>query len=80
METLADIEAGGRGEKLASIDALLAPLACRMAVKANRFLTPDEIRTLLNKLDQTPLAHTCPHGRPLYFKLSKNEIEKRVQR
>jgi len=80
LETLADLEAGGRGEKLASIDALLAPLACRMAVKANRFLTPEEIRSLLKKLDQTPLAHTCPHGRPLYFKISKSEIEKRVQR
>lgn len=80
LETLADIESGGRGEKVASIDALLAPLACRMAVKANHFLTPEEIRSLLEKLDRTPLAHTCPHGRPLYFKISKSEIEKRVQR
>ncbi len=80
LETLADLAAGGRGEKLASIDALLAPLACRMAVKANRFLVPEEIRSLLKKLDKTPLAHTCPHGRPLYFKISKSEIEKRVQR
>ena len=80
LETLADIEAGGSGEKLASIDALLAPLACRMAVKANRFLTSEEIYNLLRKLDQTPTAHTCPHGRPLYFKISKSEIEKHVQR
>jgi DNA mismatch repair protein MutL len=80
LEALADLESGGRGDKLASIDALLAPLACRMAVKANRFLTPEEIRSLLKKLDRTPLAHTCPHGRPLYFKISKSEIEKQVQR
>ncbi len=80
LETLADLESGGRGEKLASIDALLAPLACRMAVKANRFLTSEEIYSLLKKLDRTPMAHTCPHGRPLYFKISKSEIEKHVQR
>lgn len=80
LETLADLESGGSGEKTASIDALLAPLACRMAVKASRFLTPDEIFNLLQKLDRTPTAHTCPHGRPLYFKLSKSEIEKRFHR
>ena len=80
LETLADLSSGGRGEKLASIDGVLAPLACRMAVKANQFLTPEAIFTLLKKLDQTPMAHTCPHGRPLYFKLDRGEIEKRFQR
>ncbi len=80
LETLADLEAGGSGEKLSSIDDLLAPLACRMAVKANRFLSTEEINSLLKKLDRTPMAHTCPHGRPLYFKISRSQIEKGVQR
>ena len=80
LETLADLGSGGRGEKLGSIDELLAPLACRMAVKASQPLSVAEIAWLLKKLDQTPLAHTCPHGRPFYFKLDRGEIEKRFQR
>ena len=79
-ETLADLSTGGSGEKLESIDAILAPLACHMAVKASNYLTTAEIKSLLHKLDQTPLAHTCPHGRPFYFKLERGEIEKHFQR
>ena len=59
---------------------MLARLACRMAVKANQSLSVYEIRALLEKLDKTPLAHTCPHGRPFYFTLDRREIEKRFQR
>ncbi len=80
LETLADIASGGSGQESAVIDSMLARLACRMAVKANQSLTVLEIRTLLEKLDKTPLAHTCPHGRPFYFTLNRSEIEKRFQR
>ncbi|MCD6430923.1 MAG: DNA mismatch repair endonuclease MutL [Deltaproteobacteria bacterium] len=80
LETLADIASGGRGQDLAAIDAMLARLACRMAVKASQSLSVIEVRSLLEKLDKTPLAHTCPHGRPLYFRLDRGEIEKRFQR
>ncbi len=80
LETLADIASGGQGRESAVIDTMLARLACRMAVKANQSLTFSEIRSLLEKLDKTPLAHTCPHGRPFYFKLDRGEIDKRFQR
>ena len=80
LETLADIASGGQGRESAVIDTMLARLACRMAVKANQSLTFSEIRSLLEKLDKTPLAHTCPHGRPFYFKLDRREIDKRFQR
>ncbi len=80
LETLADIASGGRGQDMSAIDAMLARLACRMAVKAQQVLTLSEIKSLLEKLDKTPLAHTCPHGRPLYFSLERGEIEKRFQR
>ncbi|RLB70861.1 MAG: hypothetical protein DRH03_06555, partial [Deltaproteobacteria bacterium] len=80
LETLADIESGGRGCDSVVIDDMQARLACRMAVKANQLLSVGEIRVLLEKLDKTPLAHTCPHGRPFYFSLDRGEIEKRFQR
>ena len=80
LETLADIASGGQGRESAIIDNMLARLACRMAVKASQPLTALEIRSLLEKLDKTPMAHTCPHGRPFYFKLDRGEIGKRFQR
>ncbi len=80
LETLADIVSGGCGQDSAAIDAMLARLACRMAVKASQALSVIEVRSLLEKLDKTPQAHTCPHGRPLYFRLDRSEIEKRFQR
>ncbi|MBN2705387.1 MAG: DNA mismatch repair endonuclease MutL [Deltaproteobacteria bacterium] len=79
-QTLADIESGGRGRETSLLNDLLAHLACRLAVKANRPLQATEIQTLLTKLDASPPAHTCPHGRPLYFVLDRGEIEKRFQR
>ncbi|HDS16055.1 MAG TPA: DNA mismatch repair endonuclease MutL [Proteobacteria bacterium] len=79
-QTLADIDSGGRGRETSLLNDLLAHLACRLAVKANRPLHGGEIQTLLAKLDASPLAHTCPHGRPLYFVLERGEIEKRFQR
>ncbi|NPA25391.1 MAG: DNA mismatch repair endonuclease MutL [Deltaproteobacteria bacterium] len=80
LETLNDLVAGGEGLSGAVLDELLARMACRLAVKANRSLDRDEIRNLLLRLDQTPHAHTCPHGRPFYFTLAREEIEKRFQR
>jgi DNA mismatch repair protein MutL len=80
LETLNDLVAGGEGRNGALLDDLLARMACRLAVKANRGLDREEIRNLLLSLDRTPHAHTCPHGRPFYFTLAREEIEKRFQR
>ncbi len=80
LETLNDLAVGGEGLSGTVLDELLARMACRLAVKANRGLGEEEIRNLLLRLDQTPHAHTCPHGRPFYFTLAREEIEKRFQR
>jgi DNA mismatch repair protein MutL len=54
----------------------LAYLSCRSAVKAGDPLTHDQAATLLAKLQQTPLAFSCPHGRPTMHSFSWSEIEK----
>lgn len=54
--------------------------ACRQAVKANDHLDHQEIRRLLEDLDQTENPLSCPHGRPTYIKLKKHEIERLFRR
>ncbi len=50
--------------------------ACHRAVRAGQRLKPEEIRQLLQDLDRTRFSSTCPHGRPVWYKLSHNDIAK----
>lgn len=51
-------------------------LACRNAIMAGEYLTMTERRNLIEKLDQTSGAYTCPHGRPVRVIISVSELEK----
>lgn len=53
---------------------LASSAACHSAVKAGQKLRPEEVRSLLQALDRTPFASTCPHGRPLWVRITLNEI------
>jgi DNA mismatch repair protein MutL len=55
---------------------LLQSLACRMAVKAGQRLEHDEMVALLQQLDGVEHSATCPHGRPLWRKLTLGELGK----
>lgn len=55
-------------------EKLLITASCKGAVKANWKLTEVEMLTLLHDLAQTENAHTCPHGRPIIYKLSMNDL------
>jgi DNA mismatch repair protein MutL len=55
---------------------LASSAACHSAVKAGQRLRPEEIRSLLEALDRTPFGSTCPHGRPLWVRITLDEIGK----
>jgi DNA mismatch repair protein MutL len=61
-------------------ERLLKTLACHGAIKAGQSLTEAEMRSLLGELDRTEQPSHCPHGRPLWFLLSLDEIERRLKR
>jgi DNA mismatch repair protein MutL len=71
---------GGTPSRAALVDALTKNAACRQAVKARQKLMRDEILELLKDLDQSLLSSTCPHGRPLWWKLTHTEIARFFQR
>ena len=58
----------------------LATMACKKAIKAKQKIEDIEIKTLFRKLNECDNKYTCPHGRPIFVKFTKYEIEKMFKR
>ncbi len=58
----------------------LLQFACKAAIKANHVLAPEEIKTLLERLEKCADPFYCPHGRPVVIRITKTELEKLFKR
>lgn len=56
------------------LDRLLVTSACKMAVKAGRTMTREEMQLLISEWLETPHNRTCPHGRPIAHELNEREL------
>ena len=61
-------------------DHAVYTMACKAAIKGNMKLSDIEIRHLLDSLLAVKNPGTCPHGRPIIFKMTQYEIERRFHR
>lgn len=59
---------------------VLATIACHSVVRAGQTLSDFEAESLLENIDALELGWTCPHGRPVVFRLGFKEIEKHFER
>ncbi len=59
---------------------LLARAACHAAVRAGDVLSNPEITALLLALDECEHAGACPHGRPVVYRLARQELARRFGR
>ena len=78
LRDLAD-ELAESGEAVAlsgRLDAVIARLACHGSIRAGRRLAPSEMSALLRRMEATPRAATCSHGRPTFLRLSRAELER----
>ncbi len=60
--------------------ALFSRMACHGSVRAGQHLALEEVQALLRDMDAVDFRGHCPHGRPVYFRLSLEEIERRFGR
>ena len=61
---------------LAFFDDLFHSVACKAAVKGNRFSNRREQQELLDRLAAAPHVRNCPHGRPVMLVMTRRELEK----
>ena len=62
------------------VDKLLALMACHGAIRAGQRLSQQEMVSLVEQLDEVEVPTNCPHGRPVFKRLSFLEIEKMFRR
>lgn len=76
------ITALSEGEKVREtlFDRLLAELACGAAIKAGTRLPLEEQQTLVEQLMALENPYVCPHGRPIIFAVSRDELDRRFKR
>ncbi len=78
LRDLADelLDCGEATALAARLDAVLARLACHGSIRAGRRLGREEMDALLRRMEATPRAATCSHGRPTVLTLSRAELER----
>lgn len=62
------------------IDWIYHSASCRGAVKAGDYTSRAEQELFVEKLLSMPQIRFCPHGRPVFIKISKYDIEKQFGR
>lgn len=55
-------------------------MSCKRSIKANHYLTKEDMETLIQDLGQAENPFTCPHGRPVLIHFTTYEIEKMFKR
>ena len=54
---------------------IIISMSCKGAVKAGQKLDMGEMQNMVRRLHEVG-KYTCPHGRPIIVKLTKNDLDK----
>ncbi|MCA9564261.1 MAG: DNA mismatch repair endonuclease MutL, partial [Myxococcales bacterium] len=80
-DALDELEQTGHTERVdEAVEAVLSRMACHGSVRAGDRMEPEEVRAMFRQMDAIDFRANCPHGRPVYFRLSWIEMEKRFER
>lgn len=66
----------GKRPLVQAVDDLLASMACKAAIKAGNRLHPQEMLTLLERMEASAVFSHCPHGRPVIKTFTTQEVER----
>lgn len=78
LDELAVLKREGKGTE--TIHAMLVTLSCHTAIRANHSLREEEMEGLVKSLTSFHPFTTCPHGRPIFFFLNWDELNKQFKR
>lgn len=76
---LAEYVAGMRGSEADLERAVLADIACKLAVKDGEVLDQEAAAAIARESFAIDLQH-CPHGRPLWYSVTRAQVSARVGR
>ena len=80
-DAIDDLAALGRSDRVVeAMDAVLSRMACHGSVRGPTALTPEECDSLLEQMDEIDFKANCPHGRPVYHRISLFDLEESFDR
>ena len=62
------------------VSHLFATMACHSAIRAGKVLSLEEMKSLLEQMDEFKLSSFCPHGRPVFTEFSFLKLDKEFGR
>ena len=78
-EALGDLASSKRLDKNAAREEILKTVSCKAAIKAGRSSEPEELMRLVHAVCSGEVRY-CPHGRPVSWTLTRQDIDKQFKR
>jgi len=80
IKELLNLKIKNKDVRSSVVDYIAASYSCHTAIKAGDRLDHFEMKNLIDKLFATKQPYYCPHGRPITFNLSVNELDQKFER
>jgi DNA mismatch repair protein MutL len=61
-------------------ESIATMMSCKNAIKANQYVSEDEIKVLIERLRKCKNPYNCPHGRPTIIYYTNYDLEKLFKR
>ena len=80
MSLLSELIEKGGSFKPTFVCEKLASMSCKAAIKGGQRITDKEMANLMKDLMKLENPYNCPHGRPVFIRMTKAELEKKFKR